>query len=425
MSRSETIAKAAYAFLIPSLLLAGNEKTSFAAAPAAAQQEPLPGAEYHIYKGNTHAHTMFTASHGQQLMNDKSEGATETGLPVDANGVQRPPRGKVLKPDWQKYQGTPSEHYARAKTNGYDFYVTTDHSQEESFAPNSPTNAAWLATKQQALDATDHRFVALAGYEHSENNGPGGKGHLNVINTSEYINALAPGIDLPYLYRWLKTAPPNGEGEVVACFNHPGRNSYNDWDYRDPEVTEKITLLEVVNGNSHIHYDAFVRALDKGWKVSPVCGLDNHGYWGISHHTSATCVLATNCTKVAILDALRHRRTYAALATNLDCRYAVNGKIMGSTLEPTETFAFDIAIHSEGTTKDADKITKVDIVADGGTVASTHQVVPPALSLRWKPSLTASTNKFFFVRVWKAGGGSTDSKPEIPVAWLAPVWVVR
>src|SRR4029077_14648522 len=136
---------------------------------------------------------------------------------------------------------------------------------------------------------------------------------------------LAWGIDLPYLYRWLKTASPNGEGPVVASFNHPGRSSNNDWAYRDPEITDVITLLEVINNNSKIHYDAYVRALDKGWKVSPVCGLDNHGFWGISRHPPATFLLAANKTKAAILDAMRDRRTYASMSPNLDCRCIVNG----------------------------------------------------------------------------------------------------
>jgi hypothetical protein len=391
--------------------------------PYSTDADTLPGAEYHIYKGNTHSHTIFTASHGEHLANTRKEKGPEPALQIDSTGVQRAPKEKALKPDWQKSQGPPAEHFARAKTNGYDFYVSTDHSQEATFAPTSPTNANWLATKEQARSATDQNFVAIAGYEHSENNGPGGKGHINVINTAEYLNALAPGIDLPYLYRWLKTAAPNGEGPVVASFNHPGRNSYNDWANRDPEITDIITMLEVINGNSRIHYDAFVRALDKGWKVSSVCGLDNHGFWGISHHTSATFVLATNKTKVAILDAMSHRRTYAAMVTTLDCRYTVNGKIMGSTLARPAGFAFDISITDTATKNSKHKITKIDIVKDGGAVVATHQLDPPAFSVRWKPMLNDTTNKFFFIRVWNVSGGDAPgAKPETPVAWLAPVW---
>lgn len=141
---------------------------------------------------------------------------------------------KTVRPDWEKHQGLPAQHFAVAKANGYDFYATTDHSQEVAFDPTSPDNPAWVATKQQAAAATDANFVALAGYEHSENNGPGGKGHINVFNSSTYLDALEPGIDLPYLYKWLKTVLPNGAGPVVASFNHPGPQQDNNWAYRDP-----------------------------------------------------------------------------------------------------------------------------------------------------------------------------------------------
>ena len=130
----------------------------------------------------------------------------------------------------------------------------------------------------------------------------------------------------------MKTVPPDGDGPVVASFNHPGAHQYNDWAYRDPEITDIITLLEVINSNKATHYAAFVAALDKGWKVSPVCGNDNHGFYGITHHASRTFVLATSKTKAAILEAMKNRRTYASLDRNIQCRYTVNGAIMGSTL---------------------------------------------------------------------------------------------
>ena len=39
-------------------------------------------------------------------------------------------------------------------------------------------------------------------------------------------------------------------------------------------------MLEVINSNNKIHYPAFINALNRGWKVSPVCGNDNHGLTG-------------------------------------------------------------------------------------------------------------------------------------------------
>src|SRR6478672_4591892 len=92
--------------------------------------------EYHIYRGNTHTHTIFTASHGDHLVAAKKTGEekSESGLQIDPQGVQRPAKGMVRKANWQAFQGEPAEHFARARTNHYDFYITTDHSQDEPFA---------------------------------------------------------------------------------------------------------------------------------------------------------------------------------------------------------------------------------------------------------------------------------------------------
>jgi hypothetical protein len=386
-----------------------------------------PAPEFHIYAGNTHSHTVYTWSHGEQFAKPKQENSQkrEPGISVTAQGVQSPAKSQVPQPDWEKHQGLPAKHFALAKDNGYAFYAVTDHSQEAAFAPISPTNAAWLATKREAAEATDTRFVAIAGFEYSENNGPGGKGHINVYNTAEYLNALAPEMDLPYLYKWLKTAPANGDGPVVASFNHPGKDQYNDWAYRDPQVTDVITMLEVINSNNKLHYPAFVSALDAGWKVSPVCGNDNHGFYGITHHTSRTFLLATANTKPALLDAMKNRRTYAALDRNIQCRYTVNGAIMGSTLNRPETFAFDVTITDPDTNNPKDKITQLDIVEDGGQVVVAEKPTP-AFAVHWTPTVPSLTNKYFFVRVWNAGGGDApNANPAQPVAWLAPVWTGR
>lgn len=402
-------------------------------------------AKYRIYAGSTHAHTAFAWSHGAQwatngcvgilvygpqtpssIVSTWSQGYVKSkngcaGIYV-INGLQYPTPGVTLKPDWRKYQGFPSDHFKLAKANGYDFYVTTDHSQE---ADLQQSGTAWSDTKRQAREATSSNFVALAGFEYSENNGPGGTGHINVINSAETLDALAPGIDLPYLYKWLKTARPNGDGPIVASFNHPGPEQYNNWAYRDPEVTDIFTMLEVINSNNKIHYAGFVNALDHGWKVSPVCGNDNHGLAGITRNTSRTFVLAKDKSKAAILDAMKHRRTYASLDKDIQCNYTVNGVIMGSTLDRPANFKFHIVINDPDTNNPKDKITKIDIVKDGGAVIQTY-TPDPAYSIDWNPAVVDSTSKFFFVRIWNAGGGDAPgADPTQPVAWLAPVWTGR
>ena len=380
--------------------------------------------EYHLYAGSTHAHTQFTWSHGEQWAAG-SGGEKKGKLNVSPEGVQGPPGGSKLKNEWQQNQGTPADHFARAKAQHFDFYATTDHSQESAFNPPARDNPAWVESHQQARAATDASFVALAGYEHSENNGPDGKGHFNVLNSAEYLNALAPGVDLRKFYQWLQHAASAGEGPVVASFNHPGASQYNEWAYRDDGVTDVITMLEVINSNKNIHYAGFLAALDHGWKVSPVCGNDNHGFYGITRHTSRTFVLATSRTQAALLDAMKHRRTYASLEQNLECRYTANGAIMGSTLEQPARIEFAIAISDPDTNEPQDRITKIDLVTDGGAIAAACTPTP-AHRVTWTPVIAPATGKYYFVRVWNAGGGDLpNAKPDDPVAWLAPVWTGR
>ena len=200
-------------------------------------QPPAP--EYRIYAGSTHAHTSYTWSHGEQFTKNGCAGIMVYGPdPASANAFtwtdgyvkskecagiyvinsfQYPSPSVTVKKDWKEYQGPPSVHFSLAKSNGYDFYITTDHSQEAAFQPASPSNPMWMASKQDASAASGSGFVALAGFEYSENDGPGGTGHINVINSSGMLNALAPGIDLPYFYKWLATAEANGEGPSLPA----------------------------------------------------------------------------------------------------------------------------------------------------------------------------------------------------------------
>ena len=86
-----------------------------------------------------------------------------------------------------------------------------------------------------------------------------------------------------------------------------------------------------------------MNALDKGWKVAPVSGIDNHGPAGLRATASRTFVLAKDKTKAAILDAMKNRRTYASLDRNLQCRYTVNGALMGTHAQSAQDVSGSIS----------------------------------------------------------------------------------
>jgi len=385
---------------------------------ANAQKDSIPAADYILLFGNTHAHTILTKSHGAQW---EREPGYDQYMMVDSAGVSHAVHTR-LRSDWQKIQGDPRKHFEMAKEAGYDFYISTDHSQEEAFHPTSDRNKDWIATAKAAKDLSDKNFIAIRGYEHSENNGPGGQGHINIINSLRYVNALEEGVDLAYLYGWLDTEASNGEGPIVGTFNHPGPNQYDDFNGRTAGANKVICMLEMINSNNHIHYEGFLEALAKGWKVSPVCGNDNHGTEGIGKLTSRTVVLSEGRSKKQLLEAMQQRRTYATLEQNLECRYTVNGALMGSEIPMASSYQFDIFIEDPDSQDPMDLITAVDIVTDDGKVVASYSG-PAGYRLQWKPVLRADNKHFYFVRVWNAGGGDAPKADSSkPVAWLAPVW---
>ncbi len=191
--------------------------------------------EYQIYAGSTHAHTSYTWSHGDQFTKGDCTGiqvfAPKPGTSIETwtdgyvksatgcagifviDGAQYPSPNVKLKADWEEYQGPPSEHFKRAKADGYDFYITTDHSQEAAFQPPSPTNAHWMDTKRAAAAATDKGIRSASPVlNFPRTTVLAETGHINVLNTDGMLNALVPGIDLPYFYKWLATAKPEWRG---------------------------------------------------------------------------------------------------------------------------------------------------------------------------------------------------------------------
>jgi hypothetical protein len=82
---------------------------------------------------------------------------------------------------------------------------------------------------------------------------------------------------------------------------------------------------------------------------------------------------------------------------------------MGSTLNGPAGFNFDIAINDPDTGNPKNKITKIDIVKDGGAIVQTYNPTHD-YAVRWKCKIDDSTSKFFFIRIWN---------------WLAPVWTGR
>ncbi|SFD24380.1 hypothetical protein [Algibacter pectinivorans] len=387
-----------------------------------AQNNQIPFSNLKIYNGNTHAHTIFSYSHGSHLKRSAGFVKGDKVLFIDSLFISRP-KNKELKDNWDAFQGLPEKHFLEAKKAKYDFYCVTDHSQEEAFYPSGKNNTAWAIGKKQAEQASNQNFTAFMGVEHSENDSNNGRGHFNVLGASNYINAITPGVDIPYFYNWLKENPINKEtnNPVVVIFNHPKKDQFNNWAYRDDEITEIITLLEIIN-NRKSKFDGFIAALDKGWMVSPVAGIDNHNYTDISEAESRTFVLAKNNTAKDILRAMRKRRTYASFDKNLECRYSVNDSVMGSVISKSNSYNLKIYVNDPDINDYTDKISKIDIVTSHGKIIKSLKPKMIKHQNYWNISVDSKyIDSYLFVQVWD--NTKSNNEAAVPVSWLAPVWI--
>jgi hypothetical protein len=343
-----------------------------------------------IYFGTTHAHTGLNNDHGTD-------------------------------------DSTAAEIFAAAKGgSGYSFLLLAEHS-----GPTGPANPADYYADAQAQAAAvteDGVFVGLAGYEYSENNNDGDAdtGHMTGFGTAEFVNAAAPGMTFNAFETLLvdnaATRP------VFAGFNHPVATGHKGAaaSLLTPARRQVIALSETSNKvaynatNEAAYYQAFVKHLDTGWRVSPTCGLDSHSVSQLLQAETAskkpcrTGILAPSLTRENILEAILDRRTYSTRDKNLRTKYSANGSWMGSNIGTPTTVTFSISATDPDTGSSADRITKIQVIGRGGAVVATQTF--SAHSVTWAPTVNAGTNPYFFVRVF-------NGERTAHTAVLAPVWL--
>lgn len=322
---------------------------------------------YHYYFGNTHSHTR------------NSDGGKSTAV----------------------------EHFTLAKAAGFDFYAVTDHALAKypNFTPKS-----YEETKHQADVFTDSKFVGIAGFEFSENDGPKGKGHLTALNTASYLDATGRKVNLPVFYDWLVSKQTT---TVAAVFNHAGPTTYNSYDYLTPARRDVVTMFEMINSGK-LHEKGFLAALKKGWRVAPMAGMDNHGTGKIKSQSYRTGVLATSLTRENIMQAMRARRVYCTWDKDLHVTFSANGSIMGSVITSPKSLEFTVDVSDPDTSDLGDKITKIEIVGGNGKLVASKDFSAHTASFS---ASTAPGCKYYFVKVYAA------DKTDGPTAYSAPIWI--
>jgi hypothetical protein len=304
--------------------------------------------------------------------------------------------------------GTPAGAYASARAAGMDFFAVTDHS-------TMITPQMWTATRAAADAATSPTFVGVAAYELSWDHH-----HVNTFAVESIIpKSVGATTDLPAVdFIDPLLAYPGAIGQ----FNHPHWNDHDDFDDfagRTRERDAVMSLLELYNGLGVDTRDSssYVKCLDAGWHVMPTASSDAHSI--NSDTTTApyeyrTVLLAPGLTRPELFDAMRDNRGYASMDRNLRIDFTANEAEMGSTITPARRYAVWVAATDPDALVPGDRITKLEVVGDGGVVVASRRA--DGHSVTWMPTVSSSTARYFWVRV-TAGDGVA--------AWTAPVWTGR
>lgn len=336
---------------------------------------------------------------------DDELAGTDSGdeLPTDTGGGDEPapvPATKVCNPydgpslqALHHYRGTlhahtkysdgdahsiPADVFSAGFNNGLDFASSSDHSDTlnnllfisvgstcfESITgllscllPEHGDLNRWTATRQQAEADTTESFLAIRGFEWTNDR----VGHINVYFSSNFANAK---LDPAYLtgqaadnfYDWLRfdpapeavagVTPVGGGGDGLAVFNHPGDKcfstddaacNWNQFEYV-AKADQQMVGMELYNGGRDDSFpDYYMQALDHGWHVGAAGAEDRHDTgWSLPQYPK-TVVLAETLDAAGFRQAMLARRMYAVVSNqsgeNLMIEMDVEGHPMGSRLQ--------------------------------------------------------------------------------------------
>jgi hypothetical protein len=297
---------------------------------------------------------------------------------------------------------TPAEAFAWARDEiGFDFYVVTDHACMLD-------QSKWDDTGEQAEAYTQEGvFVALRGFEYTNNT----SGHINVFFTDDFVSAVR----YPYLlffYFWLDAT------SGFAQFNHPGRTPtvFDGFQYHD-RLRDNVVLIETANktvtNTRGSHLDYYARCLDKGWRVAPTAGQDNHS---LTITNIRTAYIGETLSRDALVDAMRDRRIYSSDDPNMKVVFKHGDKFMGSIVRPTGFFTRFAAW-----VKDDEPIQQLQLITNSGKVADEISYTEETTEVVWRPWVYLFGRDYFFLKV--IGVNQLDESDDLQTAVTAPIWI--
>lgn len=339
--------------------------------------------------------------------------------------------GDIHGHSWQSDgMGDPAESFLRARdVLADDFHALTDH---DHFVAKRLNDSQWA--HQKALVEHYHqpgKFVTLFGQEWTTPRvgRPHGWGHFDIYSADPAIPLFDHTDDrwrdLPDLYAALRPY------DALAIPHHIGWTGV-PWDAVDPDLTPVVEICSVhgafeYEGNEPIRHRGGMKGcfyrdgLARGLRVGVVGASDQHGLtW---HHgvcwkrnvfrAGLTGVYAPELTRVAILDAVRNRHTFATTGVKLHLLFTVNDELMGGEIASDEPprIRVEVAVPPEEgrlawieTVRDGQVIHRYGGEGQRSTYTFVDETMPEAQTFSYYLRLILADHN---------------------MAWSSPVWLTR
>jgi hypothetical protein len=304
--------------------------------------------------------------------------------------------------------GRPEEALRQMRARGLHFAAITDHGEFFDRETTVRDARKWEATAQQAAALSGDEFLAIRGFEWSSPH----QGHSNVWCSAEYTGCQDTGDQsMQAFYDWLTKARPMPGAEVLASFNHPGREVLCfDGCVFEPRLGERIVALECFNRGDD-YGDAYFHALDRGWHVGAIGVSDHHGDdWGNPTLPRAG-ILAPALTLCHLQAALMARQVFATRSPTLALLVMGGEELMGARLHlgPTESLRVDVWCHDPQASQSR---AKLELWSNGGKLIATHET-RGLQYVGWSATIPArdAREHWFVVRVLHDGMVQAYSSP--------------
>ena len=351
--------------------------------------------------------------------------------------------GRPAQAQYQIYWGDMHGHTAHSDGKGslddyfthacdvakLDFVVVSDHDFGNA-APWKLPLETWTLTQDKVDQYTkDGKFVAIAGYEWTSQSRywtpeePLFQGPVKYYN---HKNVYFPTrVDYLFSARDAAYNSPSLLAETVLKLggliqnNHPTADTEgrDQFDY-DPRYSSVIVNSEIwpdtmqYQGKTYnVNMERTLREfLNRGGKTGFVASTDTHE----GKTAAKTAVIATELTRPAIFDALRHRRNYAVFNARIVLDFKINDHFMGEEIE------IDGKPRIFAEVKGTANIDEVVIVRDGAVI---HALNPNTAEARLDfQDDSFQGNSYYYLRVIQADKDKHGNRSH---AWSSPIWVKK